>query len=74
MTYAFPTYLNDVNKILMLYIYLFIEFIVNPISNLVLSDAPLKSGNQTLARAIASCLCEMKVYVVQAEFVKCLFP
>lgn len=50
-----------INKILMLYIYLFIEFIVNPINNLILSDTPLKSNNQTLKRAISSCLNEMRV-------------
>lgn len=57
----------------MLYIYLFIEFIVNPINNLVLSDAPLKSSDQTLERAISSCLHEVKVYKVQADLVKYLF-
>lgn len=57
----------------MLYIYLFIEFTVNPITNLILSDAPLKSNDQTLEIAISSRLYEMKVYKVQADFVKRLF-
>lgn len=52
----------------MLYIYLFIEFVGNPINNLILSD------DQTLDRALSSCLHETKVYKVRADFVKCLFP
>lgn len=47
--------------------YLFIEFTVNPIYNLVRSDIPLKSNDQTLEIAIPSCLHEMKVYKVQAD-------
>lgn len=47
--------------------YLFIEFTVNPIYNLVRSDIPLKSNDQTLERAIPSCRHEMKVCKVQAD-------
>ena len=43
-----------INKILMLYIYLFIEFTVNPITSLILSDAPLKSNDRALEIAISS--------------------
>lgn len=57
----------------MMYIYLFIEFIVNPINSLILSDTPLISNDETLEGQISSCLHEMKVYKVQADFVKCLF-
>lgn len=57
----------------MLYVYLFIEFFVNPINNLILSDAPFKSNDQTLDRAVPSCLHETKVYMVQAGFIECLF-
>lgn len=57
----------------MLYVYLFIEFIVNPINNLILSEAPFKSNDQTPDRAVSSCLHEAKVCKVQASVVKCLF-
>lgn len=57
----------------MLYIYLFIEFIVNSVNNPILSDAPLKASDQTLNRASSSCLHETKVYKVQADFVGCMF-
>lgn len=61
ITYAFLTYLDNYEyKINAMY--LFIGFTVNPIYNLVRSDIPLKSNDQTLEIAIPSCLHEMKVY------------